>query len=686
MTLADRSVRRQFTAAMALAMALALLLSGTALAQTTANEVEAVAIDDSCNDVPEDGFTDVPETNTFDDEIECLKGYGFTEGTGDGTTYTPNGHTRRWQMVQFVARLAQEADEQVDAFELPEASDQGFNDIDTLEQRFQDNINIMAEIGVVEGKDATTFDPFSNVKRDQMASFINRLQGAIQDALGGDDAGFVGTEDFFPDVPDDNVHKDNINGLAEVGIVQGKVDGDYDPSEFVTRGQMSAFIMRHYEVNVNAGVLESHFPPGGPLPEGIGGVLTAVDTAGDTYTFTSDEDEEIVVDYDTDNDVFYIDGTEATIEAFELALEVGDRISFAEDTTDEDVDYHFLVNTDAANDGMVGNVDIAATGLDIIEPVSGDAIAEYDYTDVTAPVTGNQYEVDGESVGEGDFEDALNEGDTVVIDTNDAGVRTFSLTNQTVSGLVDDIVGTTFQIDGLGDDPAGPADEYFLSAGANSVTVDGEAAVVADFQADLTIGDQATFARDNGVVTLTLVNNAPTDQAGTLTEDFDLVADTLELVDEDGVFTVDYTAPAAPQIRTLLVDGIVSTEAQFEAELTAGDVVVFRGADADSETDMQVSLTNSNLSGRIDDIDTTLETLDVVGPDDTELLVDDLDYSLAFYGGTAVYVVDGVEVDSIVEFNDALDNDATEDAVITVVDVESDGGTQLATEYRLTTE
>ena len=73
MTLVDRSLRRQLTAAMALAMALALLLSGTALAQTTADEVEAVPIDDSCNDVPEDGFTDVPETNTFDDEIEWFQ-------------------------------------------------------------------------------------------------------------------------------------------------------------------------------------------------------------------------------------------------------------------------------------------------------------------------------------------------------------------------------------------------------------------------------------------------------------------------------------------------------------------------------------------------------------------------------------------------------------------------------------
>jgi hypothetical protein len=629
----------------------------------------------------------VPETNTFDDEIECLKGYDFTEGTGDGTTYTPNGHTRRWQMVQFVARLAAEADEQLDAFELPEASDQGFTDIGDLEQRFQDNINIMAEIGVVEGTSATTFDPFSNVKRDQMASFINRLQGAIQDAMGGDDAGFVGTEDFFPDVPDDNVHKDNINGLAEVGIVQGKVDGDYDAHEFVTRGQMSAFIMRHYEVNVNAGVLESHFPPGGPLPEGVGGVITAVGV--NSYTFTSDEGEQVVVNYDTDNDVFYVDGNEATIEAFEEAIAVGDRISFADDETDEDLDYHFLVNTEAANDGVVGNVDIAATTFEIIEPVSGTAIAGYDYTDTTAPVTGNQYEVDGAAVGVADFEDALNEGDTVEIETNDAGVRTFMLTNQTVSGLITTVGETVaggFQIGSLGDDPEGAQDGDFVVPAADvNVTVDGEAATAAEFSADLTVGDQATYARDGGVVTLALVNNVPSDQGGVATENFDTAANTIELVDEDGAFTVDYTAPGGDLERTLLVDGVVSTEAQFEAALTEGDVVTFRAADETTDTDMRVSLTNGTLSGRVEDQDTALQTLDVVGPDDATLLVDDLSYATAFFGGTAVYYVDGVEV-TLAEFDDALDNDATEDATIAIVDLETEEGTQLATEYRLTTE
>jgi hypothetical protein len=66
-------------------------------------------------------------------------------------------------------------------------------------------------------------------------------------------------------VPSSNVHSDNINALAEEGIVQGKENGDFDPGEHVSRGQMSAFIMRKVQVLVNADILD---PMGGDVVEG----------------------------------------------------------------------------------------------------------------------------------------------------------------------------------------------------------------------------------------------------------------------------------------------------------------------------------------------------------------------------------------------------------------------------------
>jgi hypothetical protein len=250
MTLVDRTLRRQLTAAMALAMALALLLSGTALAQTP----DAVDVDTACEGAPESDFTDIAG-NTFEDLIECLAWYEITLGTGDGTTYEPSAGVRRWNMAVFIHRVAMFAEEQ-DVIDLPDPSDQGFTDIDELSDEAQDAINVLAEVGVVKGKTATTFDPFTNIRRDQMASFINRLQDALGDS-------FDSSEDFFDDVPSSNVHRANINALAGEGIVQGKTNGDYDPHERVTRGQMSAFIMRHIEVNVDDGLLEPKTADGG---------------------------------------------------------------------------------------------------------------------------------------------------------------------------------------------------------------------------------------------------------------------------------------------------------------------------------------------------------------------------------------------------------------------------------------
>jgi hypothetical protein len=39
----------------------------------------------------------------------------------------------------------------------------------------EDNINKAAEAGFALGTTATTFDPSSNVRRDQMASFLTRM-------------------------------------------------------------------------------------------------------------------------------------------------------------------------------------------------------------------------------------------------------------------------------------------------------------------------------------------------------------------------------------------------------------------------------------------------------------------------------------------------------------------------------
>ena len=662
MTLVDRSLRRQLTAAMALAMALALVLGNMALAQTSADEVAAVPIDDSCVGVPPHGFTDVPSNNTFNDEIACLKHYGFTEGTGDGSTYTPNGNTRRWQMVQFIARLAEEAAEQVDGFDLPEASDQGFNDIGDLEQRFQDNINIMAEIGVVEGKNATTFDPFSNVRRDQMASFINRLQGAIQESLSQNPDGFTTDENFFPDVPSTNVHRDNINGLASVGIVQGKVTGRYDPRQFVTRGQMSAFIMRHYEVNVDAGVLQSKFTGEEPVEGQIGEVVEA-NTASNYYRFLEDgTNEEVRVDY-FNNENFFVDGVEATTAFFEDQITPGDTINYIDGGDGPST--HRLTNNTVA-DGFIGDYDAAADEIEVINVVTGDVLDTLDYS--TAALT-----VDGAAATTLQFENALNEGDTIQVDDLEGDDETFNLTNETLSGTVVDPTAASLDIELA----TGAVVTDVDSTGGDSYTVDGGAVLEGAFTSALSQGDAVTFTAVNDanarVATWTLVNMAPSTVSGLGVDDLNVGADTFTLVRTSGEFNVDYTVAdvtALGQDAFFYIDGVAATEAEFEADYTAGDAISFQAAsDAGAGQDQVLALTNQNLAGTPDNVDTSdggaddSGSFDVLGPDNATSLE------------TIVYDLDGLlDNDDEVFINGAeitVDTEVTLEAVLTAIDLDA---------------
>jgi hypothetical protein len=70
-------------------------------------------------------------------------------------------------------------------------------------------------------------------------------------------AGKVQAQCTFSDVPESHVFYDYITGMCELGITTGYPDGTFRPSQNVTRGQMSAFIMR---------TIDNVVKPKGPIP------------------------------------------------------------------------------------------------------------------------------------------------------------------------------------------------------------------------------------------------------------------------------------------------------------------------------------------------------------------------------------------------------------------------------------
>jgi hypothetical protein len=188
-------------------------------------------------------FTDTA-TSTFTLEIDCLAGFEVTLGTGDGTRYDPLGTVTRAQMAQFLARVAQKAGLALDT------RDAGFRDLGGLPPAARDAINAIANLGVARGRTATLFAPLSPVRRDQMASFIDRLQDRVAPS-------FSATQDYFGD--DSGGAEASINRLAANGIVQGVAAGTYEPARSVTRQQMAGFLTRYLDIQVQRGKVTPAF-------------------------------------------------------------------------------------------------------------------------------------------------------------------------------------------------------------------------------------------------------------------------------------------------------------------------------------------------------------------------------------------------------------------------------------------
>jgi hypothetical protein len=187
---------------------------------------------------------------------------------GDGRPdYDPGGSVTRGQMASFIARLALEA-----GVDLPVNPPDAFPDDNGTEH--EPAINALAAIGVVEGRPSGNYVPDEAVRRDQMASFLARLQ---EEATG---EAPTSTRDWFSDDNGD-AHEANINAIAELGITRGTrdVDGDgridFEPALDVSRAQMASFIARQLGAFVDDGIAhqggasieltEPEAPPGGDL-------------------------------------------------------------------------------------------------------------------------------------------------------------------------------------------------------------------------------------------------------------------------------------------------------------------------------------------------------------------------------------------------------------------------------------
>ena len=241
-------------------------------------------IDSFCANVPQgyDPFADVSDSHTFAQSIRCQAYARITFGVRPGE-YVPAATITRAQMASFLTRMLDTANE----LELSELNDlppyDGTNEFTDMSETdtHVESVNRLADVGVVLGGPGdlppTSYGPHLPVSREHMASFITRSLEHLTGVQRGTD------NDYFTD-DDTSIHEPNINALAEVGIAVGNGVDLFNPGQSLTRGQMSAFIIRSL-ANLEVGDVITPLPER-TLPSGAFSTSAAVDNENGSATIS----------------------------------------------------------------------------------------------------------------------------------------------------------------------------------------------------------------------------------------------------------------------------------------------------------------------------------------------------------------------------------------------------------------
>jgi len=210
-------------------------------------------------------FSDVPNTESFTSYIEAIYNNGITTGCGSGD-YCPTEDVTRDQMAAFLVRATQVAAGQSTVNFTCNGGVAGasvncltttpyFSDVPTTDSFFP-YVQKLYELGITTGCGNNDYCPSEDVTRDQMAAFLVR---ATQVAAGQSTTNFTctggvagasvscsSTTPYFSDVPTTDSFFPYVQKLKELGITTGCGNGDYCPSEDVTRDQMAAFLARAF--------------------------------------------------------------------------------------------------------------------------------------------------------------------------------------------------------------------------------------------------------------------------------------------------------------------------------------------------------------------------------------------------------------------------------------------------------
>jgi S-layer homology domain len=178
-----------------------------------------------------ESFGDVPPSHMFYADVEILFHNGVAEGCGVGS-YCPDEPVRRDQMAVFLLKA------RYGGSYVPPPCTGVFTDV-ACPGQFADWIEQLFAEGITGGCGVSIYCPSSSVTRAQMSAFLLKAEH-------GSSYTPPACNDLFADVPCPSLFADWIEQLFHESITAGCGGGNYCPDRSSTRGQMAAFLVRTF--------------------------------------------------------------------------------------------------------------------------------------------------------------------------------------------------------------------------------------------------------------------------------------------------------------------------------------------------------------------------------------------------------------------------------------------------------
>ncbi len=116
------------------------------------------------------GFTDVSESDWYASDISWAKENGIVNGTGDGSTFSPNDPLTKEQVVAIINRYYE-----YKGYQLDNTKDGSIADFGSASSWFQGNISSMYQLGLLNTDSSNNFNPQANATRSDVAYILGEL-------------------------------------------------------------------------------------------------------------------------------------------------------------------------------------------------------------------------------------------------------------------------------------------------------------------------------------------------------------------------------------------------------------------------------------------------------------------------------------------------------------------------------